>query len=113
MKKALLFVLIFCSYSIANASSCIRCGLDKLACEGDSKFNAISQCGNPDNSEIVGVDTKGHISNGGRVKLQERTVEKMYYNCGDGRFIKILTIENGKIISIDDGGWGSGPVRCN
>jgi hypothetical protein len=112
MKKILFFVLIFCIYSIAEAS-CIRCGLDKLACEGDNKFSAISQCGNPDHSEIVGEDTDGHISSGGGVNLKERTVEKMYYNCGDGMFIKILTIKNGKIISIDDGDRGTGPLKCN
>jgi Protein of unknown function (DUF2845) len=112
MKKALFFVLIFCISSVAEAS-CIRCGLDKLVCEGDSKFSAISQCGDPDHSEIVGEDTKGHSSTEGHVDLQERTVEKMYYNCGDGMFIKILTIKNGEIISVDDGERGSGPVKCN
>ena len=112
MKKVLFFVLIFSIYSIADAS-CIRCGLDKLACEGDSKFDAISQCGNPDHSEIVGEDTKGHIGTEGHVNVKERTVEKMYYNCGDSMFIKILTIKNGEIISIDDGDRGSGPVKCN
>ena len=40
-------------------------------------------------------------------------MEKMYYNCGAGRFIKILTIEDGKIISIEDGDRGSGPIRCD
>jgi hypothetical protein len=111
VKKALFFVLIFCIYSIADAS-CIRCALDKLVCEGDSKFDAIDQCGNPDSSEIVGEDAKENISSGSSVKLQERSVEKMYYNCGDGKFIKILTIRDGKIISIDEGNRGSGPVRC-
>ena len=111
MKKVLFFILFFCIYSIADAS-CIRCGLDKLACEGDSKMNAITECGNPDQSEIVGEDTQGHISGGGHVNLQERRVEKLYYNCGDLRPIKVLTIKNGKIISIDESGRGSGPVRC-
>jgi hypothetical protein len=112
MKKVLIFALILCIYSVADAS-CIRCGLDKLACEGDTKFDVISQCGNPDYSEIVGEDTKVHSSSGSSAKLQERSVEKMYYNCGDGRFIKILTIKDSKIISVEDGDRGSGPIRCD
>ena len=48
-----------------------------------------------------------------RPKYGERKVEKIYYNCGSGRFIKILTIKDGKIIDIDDGDRGSGPVKCD
>lgn len=111
MKKAIFFVLIFCIYSVADAA-CIRCALDKLACTGDSRFSLISQCGNPDNSEIVVEDTEGHAGQKSYGEKQ-RTVEKMYYNCGDGRFIKIVTVKDGKIISIEDGERGSGPVKCD
>jgi len=75
MKKAIFFVLIFCIYSIADAS-CIRCGLDKLACEGDSKFDAISQCGNPDHSEVVGEDTRGISAPRGKLMRNREQLRK-------------------------------------
>jgi len=105
MKKILFLLLILSISSIAEAS-CIRCGLDKLACEGDAKFDAITQCGQPDQVEEIGEDTKGNVSRGGDVDIQKRKVEKLYYNCGDQKFIKILTIKNGEIIKIEEDGWG-------
>jgi hypothetical protein len=105
---ASLFLMLI---AISVEAKCIRCGLDKLACEGDSKFAAINACGEPNYSEEVGSDTHGSVRRGD-VDLSERKVEKLYYDCGYGDFVKILTIRNGKIISINDGDRGSGPSRC-
>lgn len=112
MKKILFVLLIWGISSIAEAS-CIRCGLDKLVCEGDPKFNVISQCGQPDDIEEVGEDMEGRAGRGGDVDIKKRKVEKLYYNCGDQRFIKILTIKDGKIVNIQNGDRGSGPIRCD
>ena len=108
----LLIAVVFILTIVSAEAKCIRCGIDKLACEGDNKFAVFSACGQPDYSEEVGSDTQGSIKRGD-VDLAERRVEKLYYDCGDGRFVKILTIKNGRIINIQDGDRGSGPSRCD
>lgn len=108
----LLIAAVFILSIVSAEAKCIRCGIDKLACEGDNKFAVFSACGQPDYSEEVGTDTQGSVKRGD-VDLAERRVEKLYYNCGSGRFVKILTIKNGQIITIQDGDRGSGPERCD
>lgn len=98
-------------YAASADAGCIRCGIDKLACEGDSKFSVISQCGEPTYSEDIGTDTYG-AARRGNVDIAERKIEKLYYDCGNSDFVKILTIRNGKIASITDGERGTGPNRC-
>jgi hypothetical protein len=106
------WAVFFLVLTIVNAEAkCLRCGTGTLACEGDSKFAAINSCGQPDYSEDIGDDTQGSVRRGD-VDLANRKVEKLFYNCGDGDFVKILTIKNGKIVSINDGERGSGRGRC-
>jgi hypothetical protein len=44
--------------------------------------------------------------------LTTKKVELLYYNCGDGRNIKIIKVRGGKIVSIEDDDRGSGTERC-
>jgi hypothetical protein len=110
MKKSFLVfvgILIFGQISVAHGDS-IRCG-SRVVSTGDSRIDVLSKCGPPDDSEIVSYDT---TYGGGRVRKSEKKVEKLYYNCGDGRFIQVLTIIDGEVVKIERGAYGSGPIKC-
>lgn len=110
MKRAIIVIISIFVFTSPVFAKCISCS-GNLVCEGDNKFDAISRCGQPDYSEEVRTDTEGSIKRN-NVNISEQKVEKLYYNCGSGQFIEILTVKNGKIISIDDGDKGSGSQRC-
>jgi hypothetical protein len=46
------------------------------------------------------------------IEARLSTVEKWTYNCGSGRFIKVITMRGGKVWKIEEGVRGSGPNRC-
>jgi hypothetical protein len=79
-------------------------------------MEVLSKCGPPDDSETVSYDTKGSrgsVFSKGSVDLTTKKVDKLYYNCGDGRFIRVLTLIDGKLVTIENAGYGSGPEKCN
>jgi hypothetical protein len=96
---ALLFALLVVISSFAQARSVksMRCGTDILRL-GASTFELIQKCGEPDLKETI--------------EAKEETSERWTYNCGTGRFIKIITIRRGKVWRIEEGDRGSGPARC-
>lgn len=100
MNKVLVFVgiLLIGFVSIANGDS-FRCG-DRVVSTGDSKMDVLSKCGPPDYSETVSYDTTGSVSRSGSIAASTKKVEKLYYNCGDGRFIRVLTLIDGKLVRI-------------
>src|SRR5512135_1350848 len=91
----------------------------ELACEGDSKFDVVRKCGKPDYEEESSQVTTGQFGStrekgtkeGGFTSSTER-IEKLYFNCGQGRFIKILTFRGGTLVTIETGDRGSGDQRC-
>ena len=113
MKNLFIFagILLFGFVSIANADS-FRCG-DSVVSTGDSKMEVLSKCGPPDYEETVSYKTSGSVSSGGSVSLNTQPVDKLSYNCGDRRFIRVLTFRNGKLTRIENSGYGSGPEKCN
>jgi hypothetical protein len=110
MKKLFVFVgiLMFGLISVANGDS-MRCG-DRVVSTGELRIDVVSKCGPPDDSE-VSYDTKGSYG-GGRINLKEKKVEKLYYNCGANRAIRVLTLIDGKVVKIESRGYGSGPTKC-
>lgn len=66
---------------------------------------------------MVSYDTKGSVSKSPSksktFSASTKKVEKLYYNCGNGRFIWVLTLIDGKVVSIESEGYGSGPTKCN
>lgn len=113
MNKLIIFVviLLFGFASISHGES-FRCG-SRIVSKGDSKIEVLSKCGPPDDSEIVSYDTTGFISRGGSIDMSTKKVEKLYYNCGDGRFIRVLSFIDGRLVAVENGGYGSGPQKCN
>ena len=96
---ALLFALLVVVSTFAQARSVqsIRCGTEIVRL-GVSTFELIQKCGEPDLKETI--------------EAKEETSERWTYNCGAGRFIKIITIRRGKVWRIEEGDRGSGPSRC-
>ena len=96
---ALLFALLVVVSTFAQARSVksMRCGTEILRL-GASTFELIQKCGDPDLKETI--------------ERREETSERWTYNCGTGRFIKIITLRRGKVWRIEEGDRGSGPSRC-
>ncbi|MDY6820813.1 MAG: DUF2845 domain-containing protein [Deferribacterota bacterium] len=117
MNKLVVFVgfLLFTILSVAVGDS-FRCG-NQVVSTGDLKMEVLSKCGPPDDSEIVSYDTTGSVSKStSKSKTFSATtkkVEKLYYNCGNGKFIRVLTLIDGKVVSIENDGYGTGPQKCN
>ncbi len=88
----------------------IRCpngGGSCLVNEGSDKSELYLCCGSPDmQSSNVKV-----IRNGDAV--ESVNVDLFTYNCGDGRFVKKVTMENDKIKSIQNAGRGTGAQKCD
>jgi hypothetical protein len=89
------------------------------ACEGDSKFDVIRKCGKPDYEEESGQvttgefgSTRGQGTKEGGFATSTVKIDKFYYNCGRGRFIKILTFSGGTLVTIETGDRGSGEQKC-
>jgi len=113
LKRDLFFIfgVLFLVYVSNARADGFWCG-SKLISVGETKLEVISKCGPPDDSEIVSYDTMWSFSSSGNLTASTKKVENLYYNCGDGRFIRILTFIDGKLTSIKNGGYGSGPKKC-
>jgi hypothetical protein len=124
--RVLMLCLIFSvSAAAASEAACMSClshtgsSYTELACEGDSKFDVIRKCGQFDyieeNEEIIsgGTDTRRkHGDTRSFFGAVTERVETAYYNCGQGRFIKVLVFRNGILVSVTDGDRGSGEQKC-
>jgi hypothetical protein len=118
-------LFLFCLGSLQAEAVCMSCisrtgtSYTEQVCEGDSKFDAVRKCGKPDYEEEIGNVTSGAVGStheketkkGGFTSSTEG-LEKIYFNCGRGRFIKILTFRGGTLIKIEDGDRGSGEQKC-
>lgn len=89
------------------------------ACEGDSRFDVMRKCGNPDYAEESGQVTTGEFgsarqkgSKKGGFATSTEKIDKLYYNCGQGRFIKVLIFRGGTLVTIETGDRGSGEQKC-
>ncbi len=113
MNKAFIGVVAVTSsmLAISMAHGSMRCpdGGDGscVVSVGDDKSALYSCCGSPDvqssNVKFVGNDVSSETVN----------VDSFTYNCGEGRFIMKITMENDKIRSIQNAGHGSGPQKCD
>ena len=85
----------------------------ELACEGDSRFDVMRKCGKPDYVEETESVTSGELGPRRRsFGAVTEKVERLYYNCGSGRFVKVLVFRGGRLVSIEDGDRGSGEQKC-
>jgi hypothetical protein len=117
--------LVLPLWGLDAETACMSCisktgsSYTELACEGDSKFDVIRKCGKPDYEEESGSVSSGEfgatrqkgIKQGGFSSSTEK-IEKVYFNCGQGRFVKVLSFRGGTLITIEEGDRGSGEQKC-
>lgn len=116
-------LVVFLIAGSARAACNLRCPKDdgsQIVCDGDTKFETIRKCGEPDFIEEVGFDligSYGEVSNATGVRGARREflrkVDKWYYDCGEGRFVKEITFKGNEIFSIENTDQrGSGSKKC-
>lgn len=118
---------------LALAGACVSSSAraDTLSCDGrivstgDSRYDVRSVCGEPDDaSQRVEYRTvRGKISGpcvreGGKLRCGqtreeavEVVIDEWIYDFGKNRFIEYLTFEQGKLVSVREGGYGHKPPR--
>lgn len=118
-----LTVFVFYGYALADCMSCISktgSSYTELACNGDSEYEVIHKCGPPDYTEEGETVTSGQFGSEKAGKGQKlggfsattSQIKRFYYNCGQGRFIKILVFRDGILVDVQDGDRGTGDQKC-
>jgi hypothetical protein len=89
---------------------------DSLRCDGglvavgDTKLDLLGKCGRPALSEQRTVDRGGAVLSGGAPRLASRvatvTVETWTYNHGPRQFVQYVTLEGGRVVAVERGGYG-------
>jgi len=119
------FYLVICIAAlgchVCNAAS-LRCG-NKLVSVGDSTYSVKLKCGEPDDaihrSEVRTIthevsepcaDRQSRLKCSKSVESSiEVIIDDWTYDFGIHRFIQYLRFENGRLIGITDGDYGSKP----
>lgn len=95
-KVALAVVLV--TATLTAQAGTLRCG-SKLVTEGEPTATLLSKCGKP---ALVEPITQSAQSATGEL-TQISTGERWTYEMGSGKFMQIVTINNGVIVSIENG----------
>ena len=86
IKVWLLVLLMLPSISAVDAGESMRCG-SGLVVPGDSKYDVLRKCGEPDYIEVVS-------------SAIERRTEEWYYDAGAASFPQVLTFEGYRLLYI-------------
>ena len=106
-------------YAASGESDAFRCGSWVIS-QGDTKFEVLSKCGDPDFVEYweqvrirrdygrprVYEDDYGRTYEEPRYVKEYVDVEEWTYNFGPRKFIRYLRFENGKLRRIRTGDYG-------
>ena len=94
-----------------------RCDAEALA-EGLSKYRLLASCGEPFTRRTVGYVTAlqpryrrragGWTTSHGQIPVEVYR-EEWVYNFGANQFLKVVTIEDGAVAEVDNGGRGFNP----
>ena len=101
---AALIVLVCLAAASSQGALAFRCNGDLIS-EGDSKLTVRASCGEPDwidhwaEELIQSPDTDIE-------RRLLRVDERWIYNQGPTQFLRIITFKNGRVTSIDTGGYG-------
>lgn len=109
---------VFFVLSISIPAYAYRCG-SKLIDVGKTKYEVLEYCGEPtwqdaweeehlERPYVYPFSNSGNFS-AGRTRIAtivHVTVEEWVYNDGPAHFMRILTFENGKVVSIRKGNYG-------
>ena len=93
------------------AESSLRCdgGIVQV---GDAKLDLLGKCGAPALRDARPTSRGAVILEGGRVALESTaaTSEEWTYNFGPRSFLMRVTLEGGKVVEIQRGGYGYDPA---
>ena len=82
---------------------------------GDTKVDLLAKCGEPTMSESRAAERANYAVDPATGNAQGRkvtaNVETWIYDRGETRFIQIVTLESGKVVSVVSGGYGSPRAR--
>lgn len=83
----------------------LRCGRD-LVDIGAHRFEVLAKCGQP--AMIDRWERHSYLGHrfDSRVRRGSVEIEEWTYNFGSRRFVKILRFENGRLVSIENAGYG-------
>lgn len=89
---------------------------DSLRCDGglvsvgDTKLDLLGKCGQPALAEARPVERAGALLTPGQRLQASRTVagtvETWTYNFGPRRFTSVVTLEGGRVVRVERGGYG-------
>ena len=123
MKKYALYgMMLLFIMPVSNADS-MRCG-NKLVSINDTKAEVLIKCGEPLTRETIGIeekteyaelalkypllykhgllkDNKGVIL--GKENTVTRSIDQWTYHLGEGKFLRILYFEGGRLAAIEEG----------
>lgn len=110
LKIAAVAVIFLLFFRDAFADECMRRS-GRLVCVGDCMAEVLMTCGAPDFSGRVRTDVTGerdvvHIGGAAFASASATAgaVERWVYVLGPGRYMRLLTFENGVLTRIETGG---------
>jgi hypothetical protein len=95
------FIALLAALPLAAGAENFRCG-PYIASPDMSVDELLAKCGEPDRKSVEQVDVYGPNAQGaGKVKRGTVTVETWTYDRGPGSFAMVVTIEDGRIRSME------------
>jgi hypothetical protein len=112
--------VVMAGLSRSEDAEAMQCG-NRLASPGDSLYRVRSVCGEPDDAQRrvelrsvsrrvlrpCVVDNKKSLCEEVVEETFQVVIDEWTYDFGKNRFIRYLTFEQGKLIRIDSGSYGS------
>lgn len=108
LRPRLLAALLLAGAGAARADS-ISCDRG-IVSTGDSKLDLLAKCGEPALMEAR-LEERSHFQmspdgRSGRSRSVTVTVERWTYNFGPRRFLQFVTLETGRVVQVERGGYG-------
>jgi len=101
-------------FAASAAESSLRCD-GGLVSIGDAKLDLLGKCGEPALRDARPVSLATVVVQPGPLLVAGAstgsTVEQWTYNFGPQRFLELVTLEGGKVVAIERGGYGYDPTR--
>jgi hypothetical protein len=103
MKFAACLMPLLLLATIPASAESFRCG-SRIVSEDSTVEELLALCGEPTSKTVETVDVYGPAASGsGRVKRGTITIEKWTYDRGSQSFPMLVTIEDGRIKSMERG----------
>lgn len=102
-----LFSPIFFSMVMVGNAFAFDCN-NQIVSIGDTKLEVKAKCGEPTSREVFNEEIIKNFDPATRQRIFA-TIEEWTYNLGPQQFIRILTFKKGRLVKIEEGGYGFTP----